>query len=178
MTTERTRILICLTATRRWYGRIVRWATRSRVNHSLIKHEDPFWGGWRATEINEDGVSDRDVGKLTRIDYIEHWESDLDLLPGMRALRTFVGSARYDGLGLASGLIRAIILRVFGIEIDKPIHSHGRLFCSEFVAHVFKKAGVPGVEDWKPANVSPGTLRAFMESSPHFRRVAEPEQSG
>jgi len=168
------RILICLTATNMWYGKLVRWATRSNVNHSLIKHEDPFWGDWRATEINEDGPHDQDIRKLTRIDYIEHWESDIDLLPGMRSMRRFVGTAKYDWFGLLFGLVRAILSRLFGWNVEEAIHTHGRLFCSEFIAEVFKRSNVPGVQEWNTANISPGDLREFMELSSHFELVEDP----
>jgi len=175
MSTRR-RILVCLTATRKWYGKLIRWATRSRVNHSLVKHDDPFWGAWRATEIDERGPRDIDARYLARFDYIEHWESDLDLGIGMRAMGRFVGMARYDWRGLLVGLLRAVLLRVGGWEVDKAIHSHGRLFCSEFVAEVLKRSKVPGTEEWIPANVSPGDLRRFMKASPHFHQVDEPTE--
>jgi len=168
------RILCCLTATKKWYGRLIRWASDSKVNHSFLKHEDSFWDDWRATEINEIGPHDCDVDRLQRIDYIEHWESDISLLKGMRAVRKVVGGSKYDWRGLLFGILRLIWIKATGRKVTKAVHSDNRWFCSEFVARVIKESGVPGTEDWEPENIAPGMLREFFLDSPHFHLVEDP----
>jgi hypothetical protein len=48
------------------------------------------------------------------------------------------------------------------------------MFCSEYVAAVFQAAGVPGTEEWVPANISPADLKKFMTQSEHFKEVKPP----
>ena len=168
------RVLVCLSASSAWYGKLIRWATNSKVNHSFIEHEDPFWGGWRATEINESGPHDVAISKLTRIDYIEHWACNVDLVPSLRKMSRFVGSSRYDWGGLLWGLVRSIWAKLTRREVRMALKSNSSWFCSEFVATVFKDAGLKDTASWIPGNISPGELRTFMLLSDHFSLVQQP----
>lgn len=168
-------VLITLTAGDAWYAKEIRKATKSDVNHSLVMYKSSDWRDWRAVDPQENGViPGQDASKLTRVDYAECWESSVDLWVGLRETKKDLFK-KYDWIGLIFGLIRALLANYLYIEITKPIHAHNRMFCSEYVSAVLKAAKVPGTEDWIPANISPGDLKKFMQSSPEFRQVPVPE---
>lgn len=179
------RILFAVTTSDALYSKILRWAMRSNINHSLILYESKEWGDWWAIEINERGVNKVPIDKLTRIGYIECYECSVDLWPAMRATKDFVGE-RYDWLGLLGGLLKLIIYRLFRKVIKEPIHKDDRLFCSEYVAHIMYHAGLPGAGKvdglgqipntvaWRPETVSPEYLQNFWQASKLFERVDAP----
>lgn len=167
-------VLITLTASDTWYGREIRKATKSNVNHALVLYQSSDWLDWRAIDTQEKGVTPAvSAKKLTRIDYLECWKCSVDLWKGLRLTKSDFFK-KYDWIGLIFGFIRAVLANYLYIEITKPIHAHNRLFCSEYVAAVIMAAGVPDTAAWIPANMSPGDLKKFMGDSPHFTLVDVP----
>ena len=115
--------LVTLTAADTWYGREIRKAIKSNVNHSLMLYESSDWRDWRAIDTQENGVQPAVSAKrLTRVDYAECWECDLDLWKGLRATKKDFYK-KYDWIGLGFGLIRALLANYLGIEIKKPIQA-------------------------------------------------------
>lgn len=179
------RILFAVTTSNALYSRILRWAMRSNINHSLVLYESSEWGGWWAVEINENGVNKIPVEKLSRVGYMECYECSEDLWPAMRATRDFMGE-RYDWFGLLGGLAKLIIYRLFRRTIKSPTHRDDRLFCSEYVAHVMYHANLPGAGRawgygpipntvaWKPETISPEYLQNFWQASARFKQVDPP----
>jgi len=169
-----TKVLITLTASNKWYGKQIRKALKSNVNHGLILYRSRDWKDWRAVDTQEKGVTPAvSAKKLTRIDYAECWECDLDLWEGLRATKKDLYK-KYDYVGLVFGVIRAVLSNYLGITFNKPIHAHNRLFCSEYIAVVFQGAKLAGTEKWIPANISPKDLQDYMIHDPHFKPVAVP----
>lgn len=161
-------MLICLSATDVWYGKLIRWVTDSKVNHTFVLYNSKFWNQWRAVEIDETGVVDKSVWRLKNLGYVEHWRCDIDLVPAMRSLEAHVGSARYDWLGLLTGMIRSLFLKTTGRELKRAVHSQSEWFCSEFVAELLIRSNIPGTEKWRSANVSPGQIRKLVMDSTCF----------
>lgn len=166
------KVLICLSASDAWYGRIIRWASRSRVNHTFLLYRSDVWG-WFAVEINENGVQLIPPSRLTRVDYLECWRCDEDLLHGLAGMRRWIG-AGYDWRGLLSGLVRLVVRRLFGMSIDGASHSAKRLFCSEAAAVVLRNAAAPGSDSIDPPNTSPGDLRRLFRAHPAYHKVSCP----
>ncbi len=169
------KVLVTLTAADTWYGRQIRKAIKSNVNHSLILYKSSDWGDWRAIDTQEKGVVPTvSAKKLTRVDYAECWECDADLWKGLRATKKDLFK-KYDWIGLIFGLVRILLANYLGIEIKKSIHAHNRLFCSEYVGAVLVATEVEGTETWDPANISPADLKNFMKRSAHFEKVKVPK---
>ena len=167
------RIYICLAAHEKWYGKLIRKILGCPINHAFILYEDELWGGWWATDILLRVQNIPAEKARERYSYVECYESNIDLTPGLRTLRDYVGTT-YDFKGLLWGIFRLLIWKWFKIEILKPFHSLSKLVCTEGVAEVLKNSSVPSTEKWEPSNIDPYNLRLFMMGSPHMREKEYP----
>lgn len=176
--------LIALSASNSWYGHELRQAMyedqlstvpkEERVNHAFVVYESSDWQDWRAVDIQEKGVQPTlEVRHLTRVDYVECYRvpEGVDLWKGLRACKNDLYK-RYDWIGLIFGFIRLKLMNWFGLKLKKPHHASNRLFCSEYVAKLLKKARAPETTDWEPANISPKDLQDYLRE--HGEKVALP----
>ena len=172
----RDRILICLSASDDFVGRFIRWITQSQFNHVFILYESSLWGGWWAAQITpEKGIHKIPANHLEDVDRIECYEgvgTGHDISKGLKTLRDAIG-IKYDYLGVWNGLLRAIIMRLFGKKIP-AIHSSKRMFCFEFVIRVLQEAGIPGIQEYSPVSTPPRELRKFLIRSATFKSVNSP----
>jgi len=151
------RVLVCLSASDTWYGKMIRKVTGSPVNHAFIAYESGRWGGWNAVQIDQRGVVGVPIESV-KYDYLECYEfKNIDLNTAFVPSRTLVGDA-YDWLGILGFLLKILVWRVLGKRIFNPLHKKGDLFCSEFVVTFLQKAHAvySWVLDLDPDSVAPG----------------------
>ena len=158
-------VLVCLSASNKWYGKAIRKLTRSNVNHAFIAYTSQEWGGWWAVQIDERGVVKIPAEKV-EYDYVECYDFDVDLRAAMIATRSLYGED-YDWEGIAGFLIKLIAWRVWGRNIVNPLHKTGDLFCSEFVTTFLQQ--VPDMDSaimkLNPSSVAPGGTPDFLGTS-------------
>ena len=169
---KKSKVLVCFAKHKKWYSNIVLWLTRSKVNHVFVEYYNSFWRKNRAVDIDNTGVCDKPTASFDSFENLERWECSISLNDSLKQMEGFVGTTKYDWLGMFWGVIRLFFLRIFGMKINKTIQSKKRLFCSEFVAEVLKKAGVPGTENWITSDFSPGDLKKFVETNECFKRIS------
>lgn len=167
------RVAVVLVATNNAQGKIVRWASDSKVNHAMIVYEDLLWSGfWKAEAVVPEGVVklpfDPDDPEYTRVEFYIYGG---DLSAGLQDGKWMVG-ADYDYVGAIFGTVRLIFRRIFGTHSDMSIHDHEALFCFEFVINILQGAGVLGASKLSPENTSPAAFRKWLMEHEHFRRIS------
>jgi hypothetical protein len=168
------RVLICLAASKNWYGRLIRKLTGSKYNHAYIIYTSYLFGGWWGVEIAEDGVVKLPLEKIKAKYYLNdcfEYEYNLDL--GLQRTRQMVGK-KYDWLGVLGFGLKILIKRLFRRKVDNTLQAGGRLFCSEYVASVLKLAGAFGFEKVVPEEMSPGDIAKILLKNSAYRKVETP----
>jgi len=157
------KVLVCLSASDKWYGKAIRKITRSNVNHAFLAYTSGEWGGWWAVQVDERGVV-KIPAERVEYSYVECYDFfKLDLASGMSRVRYLVGD-KYDWDGVAGFLAKLYMWRVFGRRIVNPLHKKGELFCSEFMATYLQRCEGMYKEfmDMDPASVAPGGSPTFL----------------
>lgn len=156
-------VLVCLSASKEWYGDAIRKATHSNVNHAFLAYTSREWGGWWGVQTDSRGVVKIPAERI-EYNYVECYDFfRLDLSTGMPRVRHLVGD-KYDWDGIVGFLIKLYAWRVMGRRIVNPLHKTGELFCSEFVTTYLQR--VTGMyEEFKnldPSSVAPGGSPQFL----------------
>jgi len=170
---EKERILVVVSASDTFLGRVIRWLTSSPVNHTFLVYESYLWGGWWAAQIGSDGVKKIPANHaLSKYVMTEFYEYRGNIARGLHACRAMVGE-KYDFMGILGFLLKIVVWRLTGKRIKNPLHGKHEEFCSEFVASVLKAARVDHFVNCDPASVSPEDVRNWLMTNPRFRRVGE-----
>jgi hypothetical protein len=172
----KSRVFICFSASDTWYGRMIRYLTQSDFNHVFLSYKSDMWGGWWATQVDDDGVRllplEKVVGKKKMP--VECYETvSSDVFDGLVSVRDYIGS-RYDWRGIFGFLVKLIVWRLFGKRILNPFHDRAKMFCSEFVMLILQKANIGNTMNYDASSASPEDVRKFLTHSPIFKRKGEP----
>lgn len=166
------RVAIVLVATNDFKGRLVRWASNSRVNHAMIVYENLLWGGFDKAEANPlDGVGmfpfyPEDPRYLR----LEFYVSD-KLTKGLHKSKHMFG-APYDYPGAVIGTLRLIVRKFLGTSSDISLHDYEGFFCFEFVIKALQYAQILGSEKLVPENTSPVMFRHWIMEHRGIKRVS------
>jgi len=151
-------------------GKVVRYLTSSPINHVFLVYESAEWGGEWVAQANQDGVHKIPIERaLKSSQYVEQYECLKSLSSGMREMAKYIG-CKYDWKGVVWGIFCLAVLKFLGIKISKRHHSFSRMFCSEFIAEILKRAQVPETGSWETSLISPSDLRMFVMTSRLFRK--------
>ena len=143
-------------------SRIIRWFTRSNVNHCLFLVSErgrdyvigADWSGMRMQtrdHFEKDGSTIAVAPLLQNID--EH-------IPDLLALLTIP----YDYTGLI-GMIPVEAARFwFRKRIHNPFHAAGALFCSEVGVKILQKVGYAEADTLDASATDPGALQSWLFS--------------
>lgn len=152
----------CCVATNGLPARLIRWATRSTVNHAFILTEPG-----RVMEADPGGAHEVD---LSNYDGLYQCWSDMDLSPLVRA--KIVDAARSHEGAEYSWVDDACIglTRLFGVHVPpwvrKRLADPKRLMCSQLVDIAYTEAGVPLFADGRlPGDVAPSDLLLLIEGA-------------
>jgi hypothetical protein len=133
-------VLVGLSGSRGWIGRLIRFFQGGDINHAFILRRDPVtgWmnlgadpGGWLSTPAEKAREN-----KVVRL-YLP--PPGVDLNVGLAKLRYLLGE-KYDVGGLV-GMAWVLLLRKFGKKVANPLQSKRAVFCSEIVDMVLDRSG-------------------------------------
>jgi hypothetical protein len=167
------KVAVVLVATKDFSGRVVRWASDSVINHSMLVYEDQLWTGfWSAEALLKRGVVklpfDPDDPHYSKLEvYVYHGDASI----GLPELRHIIG-ADYDYKGAFVGTLRLVCRKLFGTVSDTSIHDHKKFFCFEFVIRYLQNLKAPGADKLVPENTSPAILREWLVNHQDFQRVS------
>lgn len=167
------KVAVVLAATKGAFGRVVRWAGNSKINHSMIVYEDCLWSGfWKAEATVLDGVEkhpfDPDDPYYLKLEFFVYQG---DITPGLARSRWAIG-ADYDRFGALWGIVRMTLQKIFGSPTDVVVNDHDKLFCFEFVIQLLQNAQIPGAEELVPESTSPAIFRAWLMKHEYFRKIS------
>lgn len=149
--------VVCLSASDSWYGKLIRYITKSTVNHAFVAYYSELHQGWQALQTDGRGVVEVPIESLKYCHKECYVFPDLDLLTAIPKSRNYLGDA-YDFLGILGFLLKIVVWRLVGRRIVNPLHKKGDLFCSEFVVLFLQK--VTGMFTWvmsvNASGVAPG----------------------
>ena len=156
------KVLVCLTASNKFYAKLIRKITGSNVNHAFIAYKSKEWGGWWAVQTDNRGVV-KIPAESVEFNHIECYSfEDRDLSSAMKKMR-YVYGEKYDWLGIFGFLIKLLVWRLSGRAIANPLHRKGELFCSEYVTNFLQQ--VDGMNErfihLDPSSVAPGGDMVF-----------------
>jgi len=151
-------------------SKLIRWATDAEYSHVWIEYPSTCWGGQWVAHSAEKGVVKEPMKRVrARYDRIYVFEvKGFDLTSGMAASKELLGRA-YDFKVIWNALLLVIhratkwkwLWKVASKDISK-------ITCSEFVATVMKRAGLPEAKGLDPEFVTPGDLFHLCKSSKTF----------
>lgn len=167
------KVAVVLIATKDTRGRIIRWASDSKINHAMLIYEDKLWSGfWSAEATPKHGVARLpfNPGDSNYLK-IECFVFDGDSVRGLRDLRHMIG-ADYDYTGALIGTLRLVFRKLLGTKSNVSIHDHDKFFCFEFVIRFLQGIMAEGAEALVPENTSPAILRAWLMEHKDFRQIS------
>ena len=127
-------VMICLVSEKDLKSKLIQWITGSQYNHVFIEFHSGEWRGRQRIDITERGVIQLPVENQPYNEQeVVRYRAKECIEKAIVARKDMIGN-RYDWKGLFGGLVKMIVLRLFGRVITRPWHSKGRLFCSEYVA--------------------------------------------
>lgn len=151
-------------------SKLIRWATGTEWSHVWIEYPSHVWGGRWVAHSAENGVVKVPAEPyLASCETVKRFEAQVDLTKGLRACREFVGRD-YDYKVIWNALLLVVhrwtswkwLLGLASRDIS-------RMTCSEFVATILKKAGLPEARGMEPEFITPGDLFKLCETSDKFR---------
>lgn len=160
-------VRIVFTASRTWFGRAIRWITRSKVSHVFI--EIPIWGERFAVESTVSGVRIVPAHKA-RHNIESEFQCDFPTKTGLLRVAEALGSP-YDWAGTFFLGVLIIIGRWFKLKWKKLYWNTKSLKCSELVADFLRAAGTIRA-DVNTEIITPDDVRALLIALGHrFKRL-------
>jgi hypothetical protein len=149
-----------------WVSKVIKWFTRSKVNHVALTYDSQDWGGEMTIEAAANGVI---CHKSTRKPSCEFVITDIEAFEKIKTIVSYLGEF-YDYIGILKFGIVLLWWKIFKKRIRKPLRSTNGQFCSELVARYMQS--LPGVIIKNPQWVSPGDLLDICKKNPDiFIRV-------
>src|SRR3954469_13142186 len=141
-------VYIGFSTTRLWLSRVIRWLTRSRFSHCWVRHPSSVWGGTWITHADWPVVRQWPWQAATKQWSVKQlYAPRFDIRPALLAVRKDF-EARYDIPGLLGMVFVELAWKWFRRRIKNPLASPKAVFCSEFIAEIFRAAKLPGTEKW------------------------------
>ena len=158
-------VSIVLTRSNHWYGKVIRWITKSNVNHAFISYYSKQWGGAWAVDVAERGVVKIPLElALKNCEYKEvYYLNNVDLGTAMPKFRNYIG-VNYDWWGIVGFFFKILAWRLFGRKFCNLIQRKDRHFCSESVVIFMQNAeNAPSwILELDPSTVAPGGTCEFL----------------
>ena len=162
--------------TRMWLSRAIRKLTGSKYSHCWVLHPSRVWGGMWITHadwpvVRQWPAETADAKWSVAVLYRPKFPN---LAQALTAVRSDF-ERPYDVLGLF-GMMWVLFMAWLGRKVKNPLASNKGLFCSEFVAEIFQKAGLPGTINWDPETLDPKSVEAYCASHPELFEAVPGEQ--
>jgi hypothetical protein len=124
-----------------WLQRLIKWFSRSDVNHAFLVLWDADFGGWVQLGADTGGWIQSPAEDRLKLPVCRLYAPPpgVDLRVGLKGLRTVLG-AGYDVGGLV-GMSWVMLMRRFGRKVKNPLQRSSKWFCSEIVDVVCARSG-------------------------------------
>jgi hypothetical protein len=164
-------VRIVFTATKTWFGRLIRWLTGGKVSHVFLEYDSSLWGGRWVAEATVGGVRKVPAYKV-RHNIVYEYRVKLDSRVPCRAIARYFGNA-YDYAGIFIFGWFIIAWKWFKLKVRRPYRSTKSQVCSELIARWVIAYGVPGTQAWDPEQVTPQMIAdiCFANQLKFFARI-------
>ncbi len=164
-------VRIVFTASQSWFGRMIRWFTKSKVSHVFI--EFPVWDRRMAIEATVGGTR-MVLAHKVRHDVVAEYRLNVDTKSALIKLMPYLGTP-YDYSGLLLLAWAKIAADWAKAKYRQPFYGTKAAKCSELVAVFVNELGLLR-ENWVFEFISPGDLLLYAEMNPGS--FDEVDQSG
>lgn len=166
-------INVCFGTNKSFKSRLICWTTRSSLSHSWVEYDSHVWEGRWVAHATARGVI-KEIQPNVRKRYPTHriYRCKADLKKGLRAVRTYVGTADYD-FGVIWNGVLLLLHRVTRWQwlYNIAARNTAKLTCSEFVALILKESGLPEMDEIDPELTTTGELETLVSKSSAFELV-------
>jgi hypothetical protein len=141
MAGDRNTVYVAFSGGTGWLQRIIKWFSRSDVNHAFLVLWDEDFGGWVQLGADEGGwiQSPAETRLTLPVCRLYAPPPGIDLRVGLRDLRSVLG-AGYDTGGLF-GMAWVLLWKRLGRKVKNPLQDGRKWFCSEIVDVVCARSG-------------------------------------
>jgi hypothetical protein len=160
-------IRLVFTASKTFFGKIIRWLTGGKVSHVFLEYDSSLWGGRWVAEATVGGVRKVPSYKA-RHNVVWEYRAAMDTRVACRSIARYFGNT-YDYAGLLVFAWFIIAWRWLKLKAKKPHRSTKSQVCAELIARWVTAYGVPGSQDWDPDRVTPQMIAdACFTNQPKF----------
>jgi hypothetical protein len=157
------RVSIVYTASQSWFGRAIRWFTKSKASHVYI--EFPVWGRRMAIEATIGGTR-LVLAKKARHDVHQEFATAVNKRVALASLVEYLGT-EYDYTGVLVMAWLKIAWRWLRLKTTKVCWSTKALKCSELVVYFIRSMELgDAFEQLDPETSTPGELMEWMSQRP------------
>lgn len=142
MTGDRSTVYVAFSGGSGILQRIIKWFSRSDVNHAFLVLWDPDFGGWVQLGADAGGWIQSPAENRRGLKVVRLYSppAGVDLRKGLADLRSVLG-AGYDVGGLVGMAWVLFMRRVFKRKAKNPLQDGRKFFCSEIVDLVLARSG-------------------------------------
>jgi len=160
-------VRLVFTASQSWFGRLIRWFTKSKTSHVFI--EFPVWDRRMVVESTVGGTR-MVLATKARHGVVAEYKLNVETKPSLIKLMPYLGTP-YDYSGLLLLAWARIALSWAKAKVKQPLWGTKAVKCSELVAVFINELGLLQ-EDWVFEFISPEDIRTYVSKhEDKFERV-------
>jgi hypothetical protein len=141
-------------------SKVIRWFTKSTVNHTAILYESQDWGTDILIEAASNGVICHPSSREPKCEYVI---LDTKAFSKLKTITDYLGEF-YDYAGIVKFGIFLLWWKLFKTKVRKPLNSTKGQFCSELVARYMQS--LTGISIKNPQWTSPEDLLKLCKQNP------------
>jgi hypothetical protein len=153
---------------------LIRAATGGSWSHVWIEWESSLWDGVWVTHAQQVGIVTSPIEVVFEKYSLRrrYGVEDIRVRLGLRRMRKECGKP-YDYVTVIYNTLLLVLLRLtgWGRLRTMVLRNAARFTCSEFVALVLKRSGLPGTDRLDPELTTPGALETFCAESRFFTKL-------
>lgn len=151
-----------------WLSKIIRAGTGSKYSHCWIRHGSAVWGGTWITHADWPVLRQWPWRAATTQWTVKQlYRPTWDVRPALASVRADFEEG-YDVPGLLGMVFVELAWKWFRRRVKNPFASPKAVFCSEFVADIFRAAKLPGTEHWDTEALAPEDVADFCAAHPEL----------
>lgn len=164
-------VRLVFTASKTWFGRLIRWLTGGKASHVFLEYDSTLWGGRWVAEATVGGVRKVPAYKA-RHNIVYEYQVKQDPRVACESIAKFFGNA-YDYAGLFIFGWFIIAWKWLKLKVRRPHRNSKSQLCAELIARWMIAYGVPGTDGWNPECISPQSIadKCFANQPKLFERI-------
>lgn len=160
-------IRLVFTASKTFFGKLIRWLTKGKVSHVFLEYDSSLWGGRWVAEATLGGVR-KVLSCKARHNIVYEYRVKQEPRVACRSIGKYFGNA-YDYVGIFWFAWFIIAWQWLKLKVRKPLRSTKSQVCSELIARWVIAYGTPGTAEWDPEQVTPQMIAdACFVNQPKF----------